>query len=193
MHFWTFWAEYWPFLPVWSHAWPKNNAKKVPRWVFRYVGNKTFDFSSKNLEFLPKNDQIWPEIGIFARPCRLIWCPVGGLVGGCSARAVSRKTPIYFIIGLLRSTSMYGIYSRILNNRLNTEVELQPSLNAHVAKRIFTTNKVSVVQEQKKSINGITILVIFSFVWFGRGQEITSWQTHVRNMTAPHINFVISI
>ena len=103
-----------------------------------------------------------------------IWCPVGGLVGGCSARAVSRKTPIYFITGLLRSTSMYGIYARILNNRLNTEVELQPSLNAHVAKRIFTTNKVSVVQEQKKSINGITILVIFSFVWFGRGQEITS-------------------
>ena len=25
-------------------------------------------------------------------------CPVGGLVGGCGARAVSRKTPIYFII-----------------------------------------------------------------------------------------------
>ena len=115
------------------------------------------------------------------------------LVGGWGARAVSRKTPIYFIIGLLRSTSMYGIYARILNNRLNTEVELQPSINVHVAKWIFTTNKVSVVQEQKKSINGITILVIFSFVWFGRGQEITSWETHVRNMTAPHINFVISI
>ena len=28
---------------------------------------------------------------------RLIWCPVGGLVGGCGARAVSLKTPIYFI------------------------------------------------------------------------------------------------
>ena len=38
---------------------------KVPRWVFRYVGNKTFDFSSKKKDFLPKNDQIWPEIGIF--------------------------------------------------------------------------------------------------------------------------------
>ena len=32
-----------------------------------------------------------------ARPCRLIQCPVGGSVGGCGARAVSRKTPIYFI------------------------------------------------------------------------------------------------
>ena len=31
---------------------------KVPRWVFRYVGNKTFDFSSKKKDFLPTNDQI---------------------------------------------------------------------------------------------------------------------------------------
>ena len=30
-------------------------------------------------------------------PCRLIWCPVGWLVGGCGPQAVSRKTPIYFI------------------------------------------------------------------------------------------------
>ena len=26
-----------------------------------------------------------------------IRCPIGGLVGGCGARAVSRKTPFYFI------------------------------------------------------------------------------------------------
>ena len=47
-----------------------------------------------------------PKTAIFAlkyaflgtyRPCRLIWCPVGWLVGGCSARAVSHMTPIYFI------------------------------------------------------------------------------------------------
>ena len=44
--------------------------------------------------FLPKNDQILPKIGIFVH-CWLIWCPVGGMVGGCGARAVSRKTPIY--------------------------------------------------------------------------------------------------
>ena len=40
---------------------------KVPRWVFRYVGNKTFDFSSKKKNFLPKNDQIWPKTGIFGQ------------------------------------------------------------------------------------------------------------------------------
>ena len=40
---------------------------KVPRWVFCYVGNKAFDFSSKKKDFLPKNDQIWPKIGIFGQ------------------------------------------------------------------------------------------------------------------------------
>ena len=53
----------------------------------------------KKKDFLPKNDQIWHFWSIWARPCRLIQCPVGGLVGGCGAWAVSRKTPIYFIIG----------------------------------------------------------------------------------------------
>ena len=105
MHFWLFWAKYWHCLPISSHARPKTNANKVPRWVFRYVGNKTFDFSSKNQDFLPKNDPIWPEIGIFAKPCRLIWCPVGGLVSGCSARAVSRKTPIYFMF-IVKTTKL---------------------------------------------------------------------------------------
>ena len=40
---------------------------EVPRWVFRYVGNKTFDFSSKKKGFFAKNDQIWPKIGIFGQ------------------------------------------------------------------------------------------------------------------------------
>ena len=48
---------------------------------------------------MPKNDQIWPKIGVFGPfgPCRLLRCPVSGWVGGCGARAVSRKTPIYFM------------------------------------------------------------------------------------------------
>ena len=37
------------------------------------------------------------KFGIFVH-CRLIWCPVGRLAGGCGARAVSRKTPTYFMI-----------------------------------------------------------------------------------------------
>merc|ERR1711978_596400 len=45
----------------------KKQCEQGPRWVFRYVGNKTFDFSSKKKDFLPKNDQIWPKIGIFGQ------------------------------------------------------------------------------------------------------------------------------
>ena len=50
-----------PFCPMPDQKY----ANKVPRLVFCYVGNKTFDFSSKKKDFLPKNDQIWPKIGIF--------------------------------------------------------------------------------------------------------------------------------
>ena len=56
-----------PFLHILSNARPKNNVNKMPRWVFRYVGNKTFYFSSKKKDFLPKNDQIWPKTGIFGQ------------------------------------------------------------------------------------------------------------------------------
>ena len=45
----------------------------------------------------PNLAQHWHFWSIWARPCRLIQCPVGGSVVGCGARAVSRKTPIYFI------------------------------------------------------------------------------------------------
>merc|ERR1712209_45163 len=65
MHFWSFSAKYCHFLHILSNARPKSNVNKVPRWVFRYVGNETFDFSSKKKDFLPQNDQIWPKIGIF--------------------------------------------------------------------------------------------------------------------------------
>ena len=35
---------------------------KVPRWVFRYVGNKTFDFSSKKRIFCPKTTKLGPKL-----------------------------------------------------------------------------------------------------------------------------------
>merc|ERR1712013_524208 len=57
----------------------------------------------KKKDFLPQNDQIWPKIGIFVQ-CRLLRCPVSGSVGGCGARAASRKTPIYFIIQYILRT-----------------------------------------------------------------------------------------
>ena len=65
LHHRSFRAKYWHFWPISSRAQPKSNANKVPRWFFHYVGTKTFAFSSKNLNFLLKNDLIWPQIWIF--------------------------------------------------------------------------------------------------------------------------------
>ena len=90
-----------PFLHFLSRARPKNNASKVPCCFFHYVGNKAFDFSSKKGFFAQKRPNLarnWHFWSIWVRPCRLIQCPVGGSVGDCDARAVSRKTPIYFIL-----------------------------------------------------------------------------------------------
>ena len=62
-------------------------------FFFRYMG--TITFAARNWHF-------W---SFWAWPCRLIWCPIGGLVGGCGARAVSRKTPIYFVLPSSSSSS----------------------------------------------------------------------------------------
>ena len=127
MHFWSFWAKYCHSLHILSNARPKNYMNKVPRWVFRYVGNKTFDFSSKKKGFFaqkrPNLAQNWHFWSIWARPCRLIQCPVGGSVGGCGARAVSRKTPIYFIERLTNTpmTRIPGTCSLFLKD---TTIEL---------------------------------------------------------------------
>ena len=32
MHFWSFWAKFGHFRPIWAHARPKNNANKVAGW-----------------------------------------------------------------------------------------------------------------------------------------------------------------
>merc|ERR1711872_226308 len=77
LHFWSFWAKYCHFLHILSNTRPKTNVNKVLGWVFRYVGNKTFDFSSKKKDLLPKNDQIWPKIGIFGQ----FWPGHAGLFG----------------------------------------------------------------------------------------------------------------
>ena len=59
--FWSFWAKYCHFLHILSNARPKTNLNKVPRWVFRYVGNKTFDFSSKKRIFCSKTTKFGPK------------------------------------------------------------------------------------------------------------------------------------
>ena len=51
-----------PFLHILSNARPKPNLNKVPRWVFRYVGNKTFDFSSKKRIFCSITTKFCPKL-----------------------------------------------------------------------------------------------------------------------------------
>ena len=100
LHFWSFWAKYCHFLHVLSNAQTKNNVNKVPMWVFRYVGNKTFDFSSKKRIFRPKTTKFGPKLAFLVnlgQAMQAYSMPCCGSVVGCGARAVSRKTPIYFI------------------------------------------------------------------------------------------------
>ena len=51
----------------------------------------------KKQDFLPKNDPIRPKIGILVY-CWLIWCPVGGLDGGCGAGCISQDTYLLYIM-----------------------------------------------------------------------------------------------
>ena len=55
-------------------------------------------YDEKKAQERPNLARKWHFWSFWARPCRLIWCPFCGLVGGCVAWAVSRKTPIYFIL-----------------------------------------------------------------------------------------------
>ena len=82
-------------LHILSNTRPKTNVNKVPGWVFRYVGNKVFDFSSKKRIFCPKTTQFGPKLAFFVH-CRLIWCPVGGLAGGFGAGCISQDAYLLY-------------------------------------------------------------------------------------------------
>ena len=56
---------------------------------------KLLNFPVKKQDFLPKNDPIWPKIGIFVY-CWLIWCIVGGLAGGCGTGCISQDTYLLY-------------------------------------------------------------------------------------------------
>ena len=71
----AFWAKYRHFWPIWSNAWPKTMRTSCLSG-FCYVGTKTFTYSHKNLDFWPKNGQIWSKICIFGHfgPNIAIFC-----------------------------------------------------------------------------------------------------------------------
>ena len=116
MLFWSFGAKYWHFLHILSNARPKTNLNKVSRLFFRYVGNKTSDFSSKKKGFFaqkrPNLAQNWHFWLIWARSCRFFRCPVGGSVGGWArAGCISQDTYLlYQIIHLHCNQNMMLVY-----------------------------------------------------------------------------------
>ena len=65
---------------------------------------------------LSKNWHFW---SIWAR---LIQCPVDESVGGCGARAVSRKTPFYFIYLQLVDVSACSIFGNYESQLVPVEV-----------------------------------------------------------------------
>ena len=87
----AFLDKYCHFLHILSNARPKNNANKVRRWVFRYVSNKTFDFSSKKRIFGPETTKFGPNLAFLTIAGSFGALLMGWLV--VVAQAVSCKTP----------------------------------------------------------------------------------------------------
>ena len=86
----------------------KNNVNRVPRWVFSMWVTKLLISPVKIRIFCPKKSKFGPKMAFLfflgqALPAHL--------VGGCGARAVYRKTPIYFIfskkMGFVRGTKSW--------------------------------------------------------------------------------------
>ena len=97
-----FFAKYWHFMSISSHARPKKHCKTRCLDGISVMWVPTILLSTLKIRIFAQNRpdlaQNWHFGTFWARPFRLIWCLVGGLVGGCGARAVSRKTLIYFIL-----------------------------------------------------------------------------------------------
>ena len=98
-------GQIWPKVGIFGHFWPNVGIfgpfcpmpdQKTIRT--RCLGVFSVMRVPKLLLSPVKNlAQNWYFWSFWARPGWLIWFPVGGLVGGCGARAVSCKTPIYFL------------------------------------------------------------------------------------------------
>merc|ERR1712155_470067 len=101
MHFWSFWAKYCHSLRILSNARPKTNVNKVlggfsVMWVTKLLISQV-----KKRIFCPKTTKFGPKLAFLVdmgQAMQAYSMPFCGSVGGCGARAVSRKTPIYFIL-----------------------------------------------------------------------------------------------
>ena len=94
--------------------------------------------------FCPKTTKFGPKLAylvIWARPCWLIWCPVGGLAGGCGAGCISQDTYLLYVMisaweGLLSYSILKTNTTRWLTNMFHHHSDPQqpvsPVLQAEV-------------------------------------------------------------
>ena len=97
------WAQYWSFWLKWCPARPKHNADEVPRWFSDVWVPKLLLSPIKIWIICPKTTKFGPKLAFLVnlgQAMQAYSMPCCGSVGGCGARAVSRKTPIYFILWL---------------------------------------------------------------------------------------------
>ena len=112
----AFWAKYRHFCPIWSKAWPKNDANKLSRWFSVMLVPKLLLTPIKIRIFGPKTAKIGPKYAflvIFVH-CWLIWCPVGELAGGCGAGCILQDT--YLL--LCRWFSFWGLKMKVWSHRV---------------------------------------------------------------------------
>ena len=99
-------------IPIKHWIFGPKTAEIGPKYAFLVILGQTLHFVmwvTKLLISPIKIRILCPKIAEFCIfvHCRLIWCPVGGLAGGCGARAVSRKTPFYFIEGNIEQKRVF--------------------------------------------------------------------------------------
>merc|ERR1712165_451231 len=100
LHFWSFWAKYCHFLHILSNDRPKTMCTRClgefsVMWVTKLMISQV-----KKRIFCPKTTKFGPKLAFLVnlgQAMQAYSMPCCGSVGGCGARAVSRKTPIYFI------------------------------------------------------------------------------------------------
>ena len=62
MHFWSFWAKYWHFLPIWSHARPKSVRTMCLGGFFVMWVTKLLIFPVEIRIFCPKTTKFGPKL-----------------------------------------------------------------------------------------------------------------------------------
>merc|ERR1712034_211554 len=100
LHFWSFWAKYCHFLHILSNDRPKTMCTRClgefsVMWVTKLMISQV-----KKRIFCPKTTKFGPKLAFLVnlgQAMQAYSMPCCGSVGGCGARAVSRKTPIYFM------------------------------------------------------------------------------------------------